>query len=220
MRRRRNIQLKGKPHVRAAQRTVTSVPSKQVQDRAREQKMASVTGVFATLKKSKQHVRKVQLGAGSNCPEDWINLDVAGSNELDIVQDLREPLPFPDNSIEEFYSHHVLEHFTVPELSALMREIRRCLKPGGLFTSRLPDFEHIVKQLIVTLPGERYDILMGHVYGRQCYGATPLPEHWHRYGWTATSMRRQLEKCGFIVLECHSIGSSEILPCIDLKAIK
>ncbi len=47
--------------------------------------------------------------------------------------DLRKPLPFPDNSFDACYSHMLLcMELSTVELRAILGEIRRILKPGGL----------------------------------------------------------------------------------------
>lgn len=47
--------------------------------------------------------------------------------------DVREPLPFQDNSFDACYSHMLYcMALTTPELEHLSREVRRVLEPGGL----------------------------------------------------------------------------------------
>jgi len=47
--------------------------------------------------------------------------------------DVREPMPFPDESLDACYSHMLYcMALTTPELEELSREIRRVLKPGGI----------------------------------------------------------------------------------------
>ena len=56
--------------------------------------------------------------------------------------DVREPLPFPDNSFDACYSHMLFcMALTEGELCSLAREILRVLRPGGLciYTARTTD---------------------------------------------------------------------------------
>ena len=49
------------------------------------------------------------------------------------VHDARTPLPFPDNSFDAIYSHMLFTmEFSEEELSFMMSECRRVLKPNGL----------------------------------------------------------------------------------------
>ena len=56
------------------------------------------------------------------------------SDNIDILQhDIRQVLPFPDNSFDACYSHMLFcMALTEKEQEFLAREIRRVLKPGGL----------------------------------------------------------------------------------------
>jgi SAM-dependent methyltransferase len=56
------------------------------------------------------------------------------ADRLDIAQhDVREPLPFPDESFDASYSHMLFcMALTTPELERLAREVRRVIRPGGL----------------------------------------------------------------------------------------
>jgi predicted SAM-dependent methyltransferase len=89
----------------------------------------------------------------------WINIDL--SDEADLQLDLREPLPFHDNSVAEIYSEHFLEHLSYPNLGdstaweietperpsealAFLRECRRVLVPGGVLDLVVPDAESIL----------------------------------------------------------------------------
>lgn len=85
--------------------------------------------------------RPIRLEIGSwSRPElpDWTSIDF--SIGADIRYDLTKPLPFPDASIEEIYSSHVLEHFTYPHpLLDVLRECHRLLKAGGRFRAAVPN---------------------------------------------------------------------------------
>ena len=61
------------------------------------------------------------------------------SSDSDLCWDLRNPLPFPNNSVAIIYSSHVLEHLHYRELMGLLAESWRVLKPGGLFSCCVPD---------------------------------------------------------------------------------
>lgn len=63
----------------------------------------------------------------------------------------------PDESFDVIFFHHVLEHIPREQTVALLREFRRCLKPGGVLNIKVPnaatvllgqmnfgDFTHVV----------------------------------------------------------------------------
>lgn len=83
---------------------------------------------------------KLNIGCGANLKEDWISIDL--SPEADLQLDVREPLPFPDNSAKLIYSEHFLEHLEYPdEAINFLKESFRVLSPGGLFGVGVPDTE-------------------------------------------------------------------------------
>lgn len=49
-------------------------------------------------------------------------------------------MPIPDNSIHVFQSEDVFEHVPYEDISAIIEEIHRVLKPGGLFRLSVPDY--------------------------------------------------------------------------------
>ncbi|WP_130470374.1 class I SAM-dependent methyltransferase [Candidatus Magnetaquicoccus inordinatus] len=53
--------------------------------------------------------------------------------------DLRRKLPFPDNHFTAIYASHVLEHLERQAAVALLREARRCCRPGGVIRMAVPN---------------------------------------------------------------------------------
>lgn len=94
--------------------------------------------VMAINGKLYQHFRspkggnaKVHLGPGQkNYLNGWINVDAnMFTGKCDVWADLRNSLPFRDQTVDFFYSHHVIEH--LPDLKFHFSELYRCLKIGG-----------------------------------------------------------------------------------------
>lgn len=57
-----------------------------------------------------------------------------GDRVAALLHDVREPLPFSDASFDGVYAHMLLcMPLDDPELEALVAEVRRVLRPGGLF---------------------------------------------------------------------------------------
>jgi predicted SAM-dependent methyltransferase len=78
---------------------------------------------------------KVHLGPGQgNYFEGWINVDAnVFTAKCDVWADLRNKLPFADETVDVIYSHHVIEHLPDNSLAFHFGEIFRCLKRGGVF---------------------------------------------------------------------------------------
>lgn len=99
------------------------------------------------LKSLKQSVRfqscrdlKLNVGCGSNAKRGWINIDLVGNPDLSL--DLREPLPFPDDSCSIVYCEQFLEHLEYPDhVLYFLKDAYRVLKPGGLISIGVHDTE-------------------------------------------------------------------------------
>src|SRR5215831_5667299 len=80
----------------------------------------------------------LELGAGpAKGKNGWVTIDQC--EEADINWDLNMPLPFPDETVSNVYSSHVLEHFFYRDLIRLLADCHRVLKPGGSFSACVPD---------------------------------------------------------------------------------
>ena len=59
-------------------------------------------------------------------------------------------LPFPDESVDIIYSSHMLEHLSLEDFRLALCEIKRILKPGGVFRSVIPDLEVSIKDYLAS----------------------------------------------------------------------
>jgi predicted SAM-dependent methyltransferase len=91
---------------------------------------------------------RVQLGPGQkNYLPGWINVDANRfTGKCDVWADLRNPLPFRDETVDAFYSHHVIEH--LPDLASHFAELFRCLKPGGIFRVGGPNGDSAMRKYL------------------------------------------------------------------------
>lgn len=79
---------------------------------------------------------KVDLGCGMRKPEGFIGVDVFSGPNVDIVADLNQPFPFPDNSVDFIRAYDVIEHIKLPIHT--MNELWRIGKPGALVDIQVP----------------------------------------------------------------------------------
>lgn len=83
-------------------------------------------------------LKKLNLGCGTDIMEGWVNLDIAALPGVDVVHDIQKsPLPFADDSFDEILCNDVLEHV---EYAPVLKEIARILAPGGVVHIRVPHF--------------------------------------------------------------------------------
>lgn len=83
----------------------------------------------------------VELGCGPNKVAGAIGVDKFQDENVDVVADIEDGLPFlPDNSVDELFSRHVLEH--IENLDLLIKEVYRVLKPKGVHRVIVPHFSN------------------------------------------------------------------------------
>ncbi len=69
-----------------------------------------------------------------------VSVDLTADRNVDYVGDLKN-LPFPDNTYDAAFCAQVLEHESSP--AALLRELRRVLKPGGHLILTAPHLSRV-----------------------------------------------------------------------------
>jgi predicted SAM-dependent methyltransferase len=75
---------------------------------------------------------RLHVGCGPRRLEGWLNVDGWPQPGVDLVCDLREPLPLRDASCALVYTDHVVDAIDVEFRPPLFREFHRVLKPGGV----------------------------------------------------------------------------------------
>lgn len=84
---------------------------------------------------------KLNLVCGPDKKEGYIGVDKIKAPTVDIVHDLNSyPYPFEDNSVDEVYCSHVLEH--LDDFIKTMEELWRICKPGALIIVKGPYYKH------------------------------------------------------------------------------
>ena len=106
--------------------------------------------VYRNLLSPRSGTVKVHLGPGQrNYFKGWYNVDANFlTAKIDVWSDLRRRLPFRDNSVDVFYSHHVIEHLPDFLLAFHFREMFRCLKPGGIIRVGGPNGDTAASKLL------------------------------------------------------------------------
>lgn len=81
---------------------------------------------------------KLNIGSSFKVLEGYVNVDIRPLKGVDIVTDLNNmPWEFLDNSCEEIFMAHTLEHLKDP--IAAMKECYRILQPGGKIKIIVPN---------------------------------------------------------------------------------
>jgi predicted SAM-dependent methyltransferase len=91
---------------------------------------------------------KLHLGCGSRRREGYVNIDARETAATDVVAKAWELVGFADNSVDEIYSRHMLEHLYPEDAELALREWQRILVPGGRLHLIVPDLEFHCRQLL------------------------------------------------------------------------
>jgi predicted SAM-dependent methyltransferase len=137
----------------------------------------------------------LHLGCGFKYLPGMINADGNAFRKIDLWLDLRNGLPFPDQSCAFVYSSHTIEHLFPYEAITLLKEIHRVLKPDGVARIAVPSMEHA---LVVAMGGGKEedwprpfgDPVSQAVNYLFCDGQ-------HKYAYTYDILRRFAEEAGF-----------------------
>ncbi|WP_236241785.1 methyltransferase domain-containing protein [Streptomyces sp. CC228A] len=88
---------------------------------------------------------KVQIGGGAHRIDGFFNIDLVPP--ADLLWDIREGIPLQDDSTDEIFSEHFLEHIDYPRSAKhYAREAHRVLVRGGRIITGVPDAAFALSQ--------------------------------------------------------------------------
>jgi predicted SAM-dependent methyltransferase len=163
---------------------------------------------------------KLHLGSGSQNKSGWVNIDLRPAADLRL--DVRERLPFDDETVAIIYSEHFFEHLEYPVAATrLLQESFRLLEPGGKFSVGVPDAEELLMQYA---KGELPTLMQVWSKDENMQWVSPLiwetPMHFvnfffrqddeHKYAYDFETLASVLAKAGFV-----GITRREFLPGLD-----
>lgn len=141
------------------------------------------------------------------------------------IANLRKPLPFADGSFDAVYSSHTVEHLARSEAVALLKEVRRVLRPGGVCRTLVPDLESLVHEYMgqrrVEIAGFDYPDDPGRTLVKKLLMGTETPPkgfvfrtyqalvnfHSHKWMYDGRSLTLLMEEAGFA--NCRQRGYLE-----------
>lgn len=103
-----------------------------------------------------------------------------------------ERIPYPDGTFDVVFADNVLEHLADPE--TVLREVRRVLKPGGLFLGKTPNKRHYMA-LIARVTPHRFHQFVNRLRGRASVDTFPTL---YRVN-TSADVRRHAARAGYEV---------------------
>jgi predicted SAM-dependent methyltransferase len=148
---------------------------------------------------------RLNIGAGEFALKGFTNIDSEAYEGVDLLA-IVPPIPYPDNSADELWACHFLEHLDQPTGAEFLRECFRVLRPGGQLGVVVPDTWIIMREYVkrsaigVEWP---YGVLravadLDEVCGLFLYSTLqPSP---HRWSYDERTLSRALERAGFEVV--------------------
>lgn len=89
-------------------------------------------------------IKKLQIGAGLNYLNGWLNVDYLPSSDKIIFLDVTEKFPFKDNTFDYILAEHMIQELTYDQACFMLKECYRILKPGGKIRVSIDDLEILV----------------------------------------------------------------------------
>jgi predicted SAM-dependent methyltransferase len=161
---------------------------------------------------------KLHLGCGTKHLEGYTNIDIRYLPGVDEVNNIRFLRNYKENTVDEIYACHVLEHFGRWEYKDVLKRWFEILKPEGKLRLAVPNFSAICSYYIKT---GNLEPIMGLLYGGQDYD-----ENYHYVTFDFNSLSNDLRSIGYkTILEWNTedyLGddfSKSYLPHMDKNGI-
>jgi hypothetical protein len=130
--------------------------------------------------------------------------------------DIVAGLPIVDNSCRAVYCSHVLEHLSLVDCRAALKNTYRMLENGGTFRFVLPDLEYYIQQYNQdSSPEAALDFLKSTQLGieRRPKSFKKFFFDWlrtsaHLWMWDYKSMEQELKSVGFVEIRRAQLGDS------------
>ncbi len=139
--------------------------------------------------------QKIKLHIGGwERREGWKILDILPREGVDYIGSCLDLSAFPDDSLEEIYASHVLEHIDYKtEAEQALREWHRALAPGGLLRISVPDMDILCRLFThpKMKPQDRFQIM------RMMFGGQADAYDQHKTGFFFDMLGSMLDKTGF-----------------------
>jgi predicted SAM-dependent methyltransferase len=139
---------------------------------------------------------KLHLGCGEIRLDGWTNVDVRPTSATDLVEDIAILPSMHEQSVDEIYACHVLEHFGFvnvrPTAESVLRRWAQLLKPGGRLLISVPDMKQVAQAFLAFDNDTRkqFDFL------RATFGGCDYPENRHMVGFTTELLTQLFQKAG------------------------
>lgn len=127
----------------------------------------------------------------------WKVLNIQAGPAVDYLGDILDLSQFSDSLCDEIYASHVLEHVAQKQITGVMQNLFRMLKPGGCLRISVPDLEVLCR--LYTEHSGKPEIRV-HVM-RMIFGGQTDPHDFHQVGFDFELLKAHLRGAGFERIE-------------------
>ena len=135
---------------------------------------------------------KLHIG-GKQIKDGWKILNIQKNDGVDFVGSISDLSQFDDNSIEEIYASHVVEHVDQKNIKKTLEGIYRVLKNDGKFYISVPDLDVLCRIFIDNKAPAKVKF---HVM-RMMFGGQTDEFDYHYFGWNYEFLNSYLIAAGF-----------------------
>ena len=139
---------------------------------------------------------KLNIG-GEQKKEGWKILNIQENDYVDFVGDISDLTQFEDNTIEEIYASHILEHVIIREVPETLKGIYRILKNNGKFYVSVPDMDILCRIFMSSEAPMRAKL---HAI-KMMFGGQMDKFDYHYFGWNYDILEKYLREAGFKNIE-------------------
>ncbi len=145
----------------------------------------------------------LHVGCGKIDSPEFINVDAQPYAHVHVVTDDISRLPgFASGTADLIYMCHVLEHMRAPHVEAVLLEMKRILKTGGVLRISVPDFDRLLA--VYEAAGED----LGAIH-TQLMGGQDSPYNVHYCAFNYRSLSELLRKAGFAAVRPWDPGNCQ-----------
>lgn len=144
---------------------------------------------------------KLNLGCGSRKIHGFVNVDAREECSPDAVYPIENISTLYFNKATLIYACHVLEHFPKNDISKVLVDWHKCLKPGGKIRLSVPSIDTVIKAY--TLYND-LDMVHGFLYGGQ-----KNPFDYHKTIFNFSKLEKLLVSAGFVDVHTYDWRNTE-----------
>jgi len=167
-------------------------------------------------------VKKLQIGAGTNLREDWLNTNYFPWRKEVLHLDASAPFPIANDTFDYIFSEHMIEHISYPQGLSMLKESFRVLQAGGRIRISTPDIQFLFDLYLQehnSTQSEYHQWMINWMQEREAAAApyahpifiiNNFVRDWgHQFIYDEQSLKFALEQAGFTAVKRCQIQESE-----------